>query len=505
METMSINREIAKSATWTVSMRLANRGIGFLSTLILARLLVPDDFGLVAIATAFVSLVELVNAYSLHIYLVQKKDLADEDLNTAWTFQAMICTFQAVLLMALGVPISRFYGNSNLVPIILALAGSLLIAGFKNIGVMYFQRDMRFQIEFILVNGSKLFSFFVTVGLAFILENYWALVVGIIANRSAELVLSFILHPYRPKFQLSAFKKLVSFSKWIYFDNLLVFLGQRGPELIIGKAAGENTLGLFSVGYDIAMLPTSEMIAPINRAVFPGYVKMNKIDSVELQKGYLSVIGVIALIAMPAAVGIAVTADVLIPLLLGEKWLHAIPIVQVLAVAGGFASLSSNAGAVFLSKGKPWFLTWISALRVVILLPSVWIFIVEVGPVGAAMAYLLTCAVMSIVWFLILIRVLNLNVRMIAYQLYRPLIAVTGMYFAVQLVKFFLMPVDATMQIIFAAAVLILTGFVAFVVVDGSLWLFAGRPLAAEKLVMNLIQGILSNFMTRMKPNVTKT
>jgi lipopolysaccharide exporter len=501
---MSINREIAKSATWTVTMRLANRGIGFFSFLILARLLVPADFGLVTIATAFVSLMELVNAYSLHIYLVQKKDLADEDLNTAWTFQAIICTFQAVLLMALAVPVGRFYENSNLVPIVLALAGSLVIAGFKNIGVMYFQRDMRFQIEFILVNGSKLFSFFVTVGFAFLLHSYWALIIGIVASRGAELVLSFILHPYRPKFHLSAFRKLVSFSKWIYFDNLLVFLGQRGPELIIGKAAGENTLGLFSAGYEIAMLPTSEMIAPINRAVFPGYVKMNEVDSAELKKGYLDVIGVIALIAMPAAVGIAVTADVLIPLLLDKNWWSAIPMLQVLAIAGGFASLSSNAGAVFLSKGKPWILAWLSALRVGILLPSIWILIVEMGPVGPAVAYLLTSAVMCIVWFFIIIRVLNLSVRLLVNQLYRPLVAVTVMYFTVQLVKVLSMPVEGTMQNIFVAAVLILTGFVAFVVVDGFLWLFAGRPAAAEKLTMNLIQAISSNIMPKKKVSVTK-
>jgi lipopolysaccharide exporter len=502
---MSINREIAKSGTWTVTMRLANRGIGFFSTMILARLLVPADFGLVGTAMIFVSLVELVNAYSLHIYLVQKKDLADEDLNTAWTFQAMICTFQAGLLMALGVPISRFFDSSNLLPIIFALAGSVLIAGFKNIGVMYFQRDMRFQIEFILVNGSKLFSFLVTVGLAFLLKNYWALVVGIVANRGAELILSYILHPYRPKFHLSAFRKLIGFSKWIYFDNLLIFLGQRGPESIISKAAGQEIFGLFSVSYDIAMLPTSEMIAPINRAVFPGYVKMNKVDSVELQKGYLNVLNVIALIAIPAAVGIAVTADVLIPLLLGVKWLPAVPMIQVLAIAGGFASLSSNAGAVFLSKGRPWVLTWISALRVGILLPAVWIFLVEMGPAGAAMAYLLTSAVMCIVWFLIIIRVLNLNLRTIAYQLYRPLIAVTAMYFAVRFVVFLLMPVDGTLQNILVAAVMILTGFVAFVVVDGFLWLFAGRPVAAEKRIIDLIQGILTNFMAKRKTIVTKT
>jgi len=155
----------------------------------------------------------------------------------------------------------------------------------------------------------------------------------IVTSRVAEVVLSYVLHSYRPRFHLSNWRELVWFSKWVYLSNSLVFLSQRGPEFLIGKICGPGSVGLFSVGYDIALLPTSEMVAPINRAVFPGYVKMSK-DAEQLREGYLNVIGIIALIALPTAVGIAATADVLVPLILGNKWLETIPIVKVLAFAG---------------------------------------------------------------------------------------------------------------------------------------------------------------------------
>ncbi len=485
---MSLKTEMAKGASWTVLLRFAVRGIGFVSTLVLARLLVPADFGLVAMATSVIALVDMLGDFGFHVFLVQKEKLTREDLDTAWTVQLCIAAIQAALLALVAVPVARFYGDHRLPNIVWALSMAVLATGFKNIGTVFFLRDMRFHLDFWLRATSKFVGFIATVSIAFAWRSYWALVIGTVIHRLAEVLLSYALQPHRPRFRLAGSREIFNFSKWVYCNTTLMFFEKRSPDFVLGRLAGPGSLGLFSMGYDIAMLPTSEMAAPINRAAFPGYAKMRN-DPDTLRDGYLSVLGMIALVSLPAGLGIAGTAGVLTPILLGEKWLDAIPIIRLLAFVGALESLQTNAIPLFNSQGRPWTITWLSLARIALLLPCLILFAKANGAVGAAAAYLVVSLAMKPVEFGAVSRALKLGVRKIPSVLYRPAVSALAMYGALH---FWLSPAAMSVAVgwrLPGALGLVATGACLYMSCVLLLWLVSGKPEnSAEGVVMGLVK-----------------
>ncbi len=485
---MSLKTEMAKGASWTVLLRFAVRGIGFASTLVLARLLVPADFGLVAMATSVIALVDMLGDFGFHVFLVQKENLTKEDLDTAWTVQLCIAAIQAALLALVAIPVARFYGDPRLPNIVWALSLAVFATGFKNIGTIFFLRDMRFHLDFCLRAASKFVGFVATVSMAFAWRSYWALVIGTVVHKMAEVLLSYALQPHRPKFRLAGSREIFHFSKWVYCNTTLMFFEKRSPDFVLGRLAGPGSLGLFSMGYDIAMLPTSEMAAPINRAAFPGYAKMRN-DPDTLRDGYLSVLGMIAMVSLPAGLGIAGTAGLLTPLLLGEKWLEAVPIISILAFAGALESLQTNATPLFYSQGRPWTITWLSIVRIVLLLPCLILFAKANGAVGAATAYLAVSIAMKPVEFGAISSALKLRIRMIPSVILRPAISALAMYGALH---FWLSPAAMSVSETWrlpGAIGLVLAGACLYVSCVLLLWLVSGRPAnSAESVIVGLIK-----------------
>jgi O-antigen/teichoic acid export membrane protein len=265
---------MAQGAIWMVAFKLIDRSIGLLSTLILARLLTPENFGIVAMATSFIAVLELIGAFGFDMALIQRRDATREHYDTAWTFSVIFGAVLCVLLVAFAYPIAHFYKHEELVAVICTLAFGSLLQGFQNVGVVAFRKDMEFNKEFRFLATKKLVTFPLTITLAFVLENYWALVIGMTAGRLVDLVLSYRFHPYRPKFCLAAAGDLLHFSKWLLLLNVLQFLRDRSSDFVIGRFAGPGPLGLFSVSYELANMPGTELVAPINRAVYPAYARI---------------------------------------------------------------------------------------------------------------------------------------------------------------------------------------------------------------------------------------
>lgn len=499
---MSIGRSIAKGATWMVLLRFCNRTIGFVSTLILARLLLPADFGLVAIASAIVGMLELMGVVGLEMPLIQRIQISRRELDTAWTLQLIMSLVLAVVLTIVARPAAEFYGDPRLAPVCWVLGGTLVCSGVKNIGVVYFRRDLRFHMEFLQMGIPKLLAFAVTVVSALILRSYWALVVGILANRVMDVILSYRLQPYRPWFALSAWRELYSFSAWVYINNFLIFLNNRSPQFVLGKLGGAHDVGVFTISYELASLPTTEMVAPINRAVFPGYARMAE-EPGALRRGYLAVAGIVALTALPAAVGIAVSAEVLVPVLLGARWIDAVPLVQMLALAGALSALQTNTGAVYMALGRPWIITVVLGTRIsVLLLPALVYLSSRAGANGAAFAYLAVAAIMIPLGFTVVFRILDVSVHAYVREVYRPVIATAVMFGCIW---FGLLPALGLPQAVPTLTdilAILATGVVVYVVIVLALWQVAGRPEGAERSVVVLLQDKWRQFSRRKSGGV---
>lgn len=473
-----------------VLFKFTERGLGLISTIILARLLVPQDFGVVAMAMSVIAVLELMGAFSFDLALIQNANAGRDQYDTAWTFNLLFALASAFLLALLALPMADFYSESRLEFVMYWLALSMAIQGFENIGVVAFRKDMRFDKEFKFLFGKKIISFAVTVPLAFILHNYWALVIGTLTGRLAGTVLSFIVHEYRPRFSLAARSELFHFSKWMVFNNFAQFLRYRSADFIIGRFGGPHGLGLFSVAFEISNLPTTELVAPINRAVFPGYAKMSH-DISALREGYLNVAAVIALLSLPAAFGIAVIAPLLVPVFLGDKWLEAVPLIQVLAIFGALVAIQNNNGPALLALGKPQVMTGLAILSGVLFLPTLILLTLWYGVMGAAWANLIIALVMIPISYVFLFRALDMRTSHIVREIWRPIIATAVMTASVQgYVMQVATAITLEMQIVHLLAAIVI-GFITYLLASLALWQISGRPKGAEQHVLDYLHRFL--------------
>ncbi|MCQ8103098.1 lipopolysaccharide biosynthesis protein [Methylomonas sp. SURF-2] len=418
----SITNKMAKGAAWMVAFKMIERSIGLLSTIILARLLEPDDFGLVAMATAFLGLLLLLTSFSFDVALIQKQEPDRALYDTAWTFNVIFGALLAIILAVAAGPLVGFYNEPRLEDILYILAFGTFLGGFGNIGPVAFRKDLQFHKEFYFLLGKKISGFIVCMILAFSMRNYWALVFGTFASTIAELALSYAVHSYRPRFCLKGRKELFGYSMWLFINNTIFFTYHRMADFIISKTLGSHTLGVYTVAYELSNLPTTELVAPINRAVFPGYSKLaNNPD--DIRHGFLSVLGMIALCAIPAGLGIALVADVLVPVVLGNKWLESVPLIQMLAMSGVFVALQTNTGSLYMAIGKPSYLTMISLFHVFVVFIPLFLYLMELnGVFGVTQAYLFSNIIIWPINFFVVSSVIKLKWRSIFFVLWRPII-----------------------------------------------------------------------------------
>lgn len=475
----TVNKQMAKGAIWMVFFKFVEKGIGLFSTVILARLLLPEDFGLVAMAMVVVAFIELLRAFNFDVALIQNQDASEDHYNTAWTFNVIAGCFIAVIMVAGANAVASFYNDERLVNIMYVLSIGVFISGFENIGVVAFRKDLSFHKEFVFLLGKKVIGVTMGLTLAFTIGNYWALIGGMVAARFGIVLLSFLVHPYRPKICLKSKAELFSFSAWLLLNNFLFFLNKKLPELIVGKLIGPKLLGLYSVSYEISNMPTTELVAPINRAVFPGYSRLNN-DLAALNKSYLDTISYIAFLAIPAACGFAAVAPVLVPVVLGEKWNESIYVMQLLALAGAFITLQTNSGSVFMAIGKPRITTILMTVRLIILIPSFVFMVKAYGLIGAGMAVLIASTIMLPVGLITVCSIMHIKGWLLIARIYRPVISgiVMGLILLfIQKSNYFEFILNAGLVYLL---MLVFLGASIYIVSSYFLWFMAGKPDGPE-------------------------
>lgn len=471
-----IRGKMARGAVWMILFKALERSLGMISMLVLARLLVPADFGLVAMATSLIGLLELFAAFGLETALIQRAEASVDHYNSAWTLNFLTGASVATLMLVISIPAAHFYSEPRVSAVIWVLAIGALVQGCENVGVVTFRKEMRFDKEFRFLLSKKLITFCITLPLAYFLRNYWALVCGVVIGRFGNVMLSYLVHPFRPRFSLAAAKDLMHFSKWLITQNFIMFLRERSSDLVIGRFAGPHALGIFSVSAEISNMPGTELVAPINRAILPGYVKLAN-DMPALRREYLSVMSCIALFAVPAVAGFAVCAPFLVLVVLGPKWVEAAQLIQILAFFGITVVMQSNAYSAFLAIGKPQVFVRINAIHVAILLPLLVSLTYFFGITGAALAYVAAGLAILPVTFYFVTRFLQMPQWDLVSHLWRPVVAAALMYVGVRLLgpplpETAIPELQATISLITCVAL----GVPLYIAAATLLWVLSGRP-----------------------------
>jgi len=477
-----VSRKMVRGAAWVIVARLSDRLIGLVSTVILVRILVPADFGLLAMATSIIAMLALLSEFSFDLALIQNPQAERRHYDTVWTLNLLFSIAYALMLVLLAQPAAHFYHEPRLAAVMEWLALGTLIGGFTNVGIVAFRKEMRFDKEFTFLLSKRLAGFIVTVVFALLWRDYWALVGGTLTVMVVGVALSYLLQSYRPRFSLAARNELLRFSKWLYFNNLIFFFNTRLGAFVIGRIAGPHSLGLYSVSLEISNLPTSELAAPVNRAVFPGYSKMAG-DLATLRTGFLNVLSMIALLVLPAGTGIAAIADLLVPVILGAKWSAAVPLIQILVIYGICIALQTNTGVLFVAKGKPQILTRLAGGYLAVLCPAMAWLTFQHGALGAALAVAGSALLFLPLNFYVLSRVIELTSSQLLAVLWRPAAASAFMVCAVKLLEGQLLNVMQPLAPLLELVLLIAVGAFSYFAAVFALWRLVNRPAGAEKFI----------------------
>lgn len=485
-ESRGIGGRMAKGAAWMVLGRLAVRFIGLISTMILARILVPADFGLVAIATLVVGVLDIMGEFSFELALIKDQKAKKADYDTVWTLSIIRgLVIAGILLLGAG-EFAAFMNDARLEEIFYWLALGAAIDGFRNSGVVDFRKELHFDKEFRFLLYGKLIQFVVTIACAYLLQSYWALVIGIIAHKSAYTLLSYLMHPLRPVLSLARTGAIFRFSKWLLLNNILIFLNTRGDTLILGKFTNAATVGVYTVAQEIANLTTTELVWPIMRAVYPGYAKLSE-DRNELARSYLDVLGLVVVCALPIAIGLGLLAESVVLLMLGDQWLEAIPIIQILVIFGACRLCWANAGSVFLAIDRPRLVAAQTAIGLAVGIPAMIAGVHYAGAIGVSVALVGSSFVTLLATLYWVVSSIPVTVGDITRTLWRPLLSTTLMAAAVLAVLQAWPTPESILLIVLHAIAMSLVGAIVFVAVLLLLWLSARRPHGPERLILTAV------------------
>lgn len=484
-------RLLIKGAMWIGLTRVLVNLIGFASTIVLARLLVPEDFGLVAIASSAAMIISAVSELSLAEALVQHDDPKEDHFHTAWTMNVIRGGFLASCIGLAAWPAAMLYGEPRLAGAMVGFALANLAGAFINPRLAIFERNLQFNQWIVLSGSEKLVGFVVATAIAVIFRSYWALVAGVIASQSAKVIASYALISYRPKPRLNRYRDLLSFSIWMTMGQAVQALSWRADPLILGAVLPTREVGHFNVGSRIASLAVGEVLQPIAQVLFPAFATL-KHEPWRLKSAYLRAQGLMTLVALPIGFGVAAVAEYAVILLLGRTWLSAVPVIQFLAIAAALqrtsqlnpvAMATGNTKALFYRDLRAFLIRTPLVIGGLLLAPDA-----GFAAISGALAGLIVAAILNAFLNMKLVsRISEAGVQEQLSNVWRPLLACLTMFALVKMAGTWAPPPSGIYETAFTLAYNVLLGVCTFVAVLLASWFLSGRPRGAESELQKLV------------------
>ncbi len=482
--TRSVLARTVRGAGWVIAWRLGVRVLGLISTLVLVRLLVPADFGLLALAASFAQTVDGMMILGTEEAVIRQSSPNRNVYDTAWTLNVIRGLTVAVIVVLSAVPVADFFGDRRLVTVLLVIALPPLLDGLSNIGTVDFRRDMQFQKEFAIMVVPKLFGIAATLTAALIHPSYTALLFGIATNQSLRSAMTYVMHPFRPRFSLRAWRGLIGYSIWTWLLSLAILLRNRSDTLLLGRLANSTAVGVYAIGAEVAALPTSELVEPLCRASFAGFAAANR-EGVSVTETFLRLMSSAVLLTLPAGIGLALVAAPLVRLAFGQGWDAAVPVLRVLGLAGimtvfGQISLHLLSARSLLGRLTAVALTG-AVMRIILLI----LLIPPFGVTGAAWAAAAATCFDQGATLIMALRHLRVKISTFMNHIVRPVLAVGAMACGVGAVTVTHLPDGDAAWFL---AVEVATGAIVYTVVLLLAWLIAGRPDGPESDVVNALR-----------------
>ncbi len=384
---MSLKQKTVSGVLWTGLAKMSMQLVLFVVTVILARLLSPDDFGVVGMAAIVTVAITMVNDRGLGVAIIQKKDVTLQHLSSLFWGGLVFGIFLFVLLAGASIPFAYFFKKPIVRAIFTVQAFGFIIGAFGIVQKSLLAKEMAFKKLSIIEVASVVVSGAVSILMAIWGMGVWSLVFGIIVRDLMGAVILWFVTPWKPAFHFSwqEFKIYLGFSSQVLANNVSIYAIANADVTVIGRILGAELLGFYSLALNLVKLPVTRLSAIVAKVVFPAFSSIQD-DLKKIKSAYLRSMTFISLLTFPVLAGLGIFAKEFIYVFLGEKWMMMILPMQILVPMAMLKSIGTIKGSVLLARGRPDIeLKW--NLAYFLPLVGVLIFGAHHGLVGVAAAF----------------------------------------------------------------------------------------------------------------------
>jgi O-antigen/teichoic acid export membrane protein len=420
----TFRERVFRSGAWVVASSFGARGIEFTRSIILARLLMPEVFGLMGIASFIINGLDSVTQTGTGAALIHRQEQAKEVYDTAW----VIGLARGLVLagaVALAAPyVADFYHRPVLDGVLKLVAVGLIVRGGSNINLILYRRDLDFKRLAIVEQVGTAVGAAIVVALAWWLRSIWALIIGNLITSVCQVAFSYIIQPEWPRlrFRLKTAKELYRYGRFVAWAGVVIFLTLEADNAIVGKLLGMEALGFYVLAYSLANLPATHITYVISNVMLPSYSKLQG-EPERLREVYLKVLKVTSTLTLPTAAGLAFLAPDFVRVVYGPKWLPMVAALQLLCIHGAFRSVAAVNGPLYMAMGKPSYGFYLNAVRLVFMLAFIFPFAYWRGIEGVSIAVTIPLAGMLIASTVLACRLLHIRTAAITRRLRAPVLA----------------------------------------------------------------------------------
>ncbi|MDO9504991.1 oligosaccharide flippase family protein [Hydrogenophaga sp.] len=471
---------LIKGAAWSLATRWGIRLVGFLNTVVMARLVLPEDYGIVAMAFLVVGLVQSLLDFSAATALIRKDKVSRDEIDSAWTLRGIQGVLMAGVMM-LATPVAAFYfSDTRVTTILYVFSACVALSGFSNIGLTLAQKQFNFSLEFRYQLYSKLLSVFMTILAGWWFRDYRALVIGIACGYLGGALLSYWMHPYRPRWNTTEIKSIWLVTRWLMLANIAGFVLRKGDELVAARIGSTSEFGLYNVGSDLGQMPTGEVGPAVLKSFLPVLASMNE-TAADINATVLKTLRVVATLTLPLGFGLAAVASPATLLILGSAWTGAAPYVAAFAIVGAIYSLGGPVTTLLTLRGHTRSLSAAVWVEFCLFVVCAIVLVPYYGLMGLVMARAVGAVVNLFVTFWLGSKQCSLRLMPILASIVRPLSGALLMYSVV----------DALVGYlglgIYSLAISILAGASLFFMWSLLSWNFLGRPEGFESTLLEIV------------------
>ena len=389
---MSLQGKVARGLLWENLATVVARGVSFLALLVLARVLTPAHFGLVAVALLAIESLQFFQELGFGTALIYRQDDVEAAADAAF-FTLLISNTLLYIVIFLAAPlVATFFRRPEVVPILRVLALSMVINALGRVPFVLLSKELDFRRKIIPEVVAGLIGNSMAVGLALSGYGVWSLVWGQLIDVTIRTITVWLVSSWRPRFKYDwkVGRQLFHYGKHIAGSQVLIFGITNIDDVFVGRLLGQGALGVYGFAYKVSNLPATNITRIVTRVTFPAFSKLQN-DLDRMRSAYYRVVRYVSLLAFPVSVATVLFAGDFVHTIVGDKWAPAIVPLQLLGVYGLLRSVAANMGTIFQAGGKPQWLFRIALWRLitmaVLLYPSIrWAGIVGVCALSAAVS-----------------------------------------------------------------------------------------------------------------------